>query len=102
MCQLFTVFLFTGSEFTSTSLGERLHNAQRHVDSAREQSQQVEMQLQEVPVHCIQAIAEHAEKQERKKKAAEEELLADESCMDDESAQPQQKPQEPPLDEAFN
>lgn len=70
------VFLFTGSEFTSTSLGERLYNAQRHIDSAHEESQRVQTQLQEVQAHCINVIAEHGEKEEKRQKA-EEEMFAE-------------------------
>lgn len=67
-------------------MGERLHNAQRHVNSAHEQSQKLQTQLQEVMAHCIKTIAEHAEKEERRKKAAEEvfaEDVPEESKTDD-------------------
>ena len=58
-------------------MGERLHNAQRHVNSAREQSQKLQTQLQEVMAHCIKTIAEHAEKEEKRKKASEEMFAED-------------------------
>ena len=69
--------MLAGSEFSSTSLGERQYNAQRHIDSAREQSKEIDSQLQEVEARCIEAISQHAEREEKRKKA-EEEMFGDE------------------------
>ncbi|KAK7098707.1 hypothetical protein V1264_002950 [Littorina saxatilis] len=73
------VAFLAGSEFTSTSLGERSYNVQRHLDIARKESQQMESQLRELQAHCIEVIAEHAKKEELKKKAEDEFFGEDES-----------------------
>ncbi|KAK7486400.1 hypothetical protein BaRGS_00022324 [Batillaria attramentaria] len=62
------VAFLTGANFSSTSLGERLHNAQRHVDSAKAESHRAEEDLRKVQAKSVKIIADHAEAEKKRKK----------------------------------
>ncbi|XP_025088475.1 uncharacterized protein LOC112560677 isoform X3 [Pomacea canaliculata] len=57
------VAFLAGTEFLSTSMGERMHNAQRHVESARAETERAEEILRETQAINVKITTEHAEKQ---------------------------------------
>lgn len=65
------IFLSTGSEFSSTSLGEQLYNVQRHVQRAYAETHSLEQELQATQIKSIKALAAHADQLEIKKTRGE-------------------------------
>ncbi|KAL8584883.1 hypothetical protein ACOMHN_037586 [Nucella lapillus] len=59
----------SGTEFTSTSLGERVHQMTLHTASARQERHKMEAQLRAMQTSCSEAVTKHAERAEQKKKA---------------------------------
>ncbi|XP_076471703.1 diablo homolog, mitochondrial-like isoform X2 [Babylonia areolata] len=90
------VAFLAGSEFTSTSLGERVHNVSRHMEGTRAMRQEVEAQLQEVETHCTEAITKHAERAERRKKAEEDAMFDYADISEQDRAPPEEGRHEEP------